>query len=80
MFPCLRTGPRACRRSAGRTFARVSPARLAIFATVACSNPSRDRAPVPPARAERRDLAPLWVAACIYMISGLMGASPRPTR
>jgi signal transduction histidine kinase len=31
-------------------------------------------------RAERRDLAPLWIAAGIYMVAGLMGAfaSPNP--
>jgi signal transduction histidine kinase len=31
-------------------------------------------------RAERRDLAPLWVAVCVYVVAGLMGAftSPNP--
>jgi signal transduction histidine kinase len=29
-------------------------------------------------RAERRDLAPLWVAACIYLAVGLMGAFGSP--
>jgi hypothetical protein len=31
-------------------------------------------------RAERRDLAPLWAAVCVYVVAGLMGAftSPNP--
>jgi signal transduction histidine kinase len=31
-------------------------------------------------RAERRELAPLWVAVCVYVVAGLMGAftSPNP--